>query len=94
MTHTVLSEHEWLLLQALGTGAGNRDLGVHFGKSEYTIRNQLSALYQRIGAANRVQAVNWFRTHAPRRIPMTTHATADRRQSTSTDRRKIKRPVD
>ena len=90
---TVLSAHEWLLLQALGTGASNKALGVSFGKIEYTIRNQISALYKRIGAANRIQTVIWFRTHAPRSVPMTNRATADRRQSASTDRRKAKRPA-
>jgi DNA-binding NarL/FixJ family response regulator len=90
---TVLSDHEWFLLQALDTGASNKELGVIFGKSEYTIRNQLSALYKRIGAANRVHAVIWFRTHAPRSVPMTNRATADRRQNASTDRRKAKRPA-
>lgn len=92
MAHTELSDHEWCLLQALDTGAGNRELGILFGRSEYTIRNQLSALYKKIGAANRVNAVTWFRTHAPRNVPMTNRATADRRQDVSKDRRKGSRP--
>ncbi len=33
------------------------------GKSEFTVRNQLAVVFQKIGVANRMQAAFWFRAY-------------------------------
>jgi DNA-binding NarL/FixJ family response regulator len=50
-------DHEILLL--VGQGLDNREIGARLGISERTVRNRLSMLYERLGVANRTQAVLW-----------------------------------
>ncbi len=54
---------ELQLLRALLSGASNKQIGLEMGKSEFTVRNQLSVAFQKIGVANRMQAGFWFRAY-------------------------------
>ena len=56
-----LTPIEQLLLHTLSTGVSNKHLARHLGKSEFTIRNQLSTLFRKLNADNRLQAVTWYR---------------------------------
>ncbi len=58
-----LTAVEWQLLQALLSGASNKQIARELGKSEFTVRNQLSVAFQKIGVANRMQAAFWFRAN-------------------------------
>ena len=67
-----LTPIEQILLHTLSTGASNKHMARCLGKSEFTIRNQLSTLFRKLNADNRLQAVTWYRenrgsVHAPRR---------------------------
>lgn len=55
-----LSLIEWRLLQALSQGHANKHIARELCRSEYTVRNQLSSLYRKIGARNRTQAAHWY----------------------------------
>jgi DNA-binding CsgD family transcriptional regulator len=57
-----LTDVELQLLQALLSGASNKQIARELGKSEFTVRNQLSVAFQKIGVVNRMQAAFWFRT--------------------------------
>lgn len=57
---TAIEQH---LLHALSTGASNKHVARHLGKSEFTIRNQLSNLFQKVNVSNRTQAACWYREH-------------------------------
>ncbi|BDT69070.1 hypothetical protein os1_32580 [Comamonadaceae bacterium OS-1] len=56
-----LTAIEHRLLQALHQGASNKRIALDAGKSEQTVRNQLHALFRKIGVSNRTQAANWLR---------------------------------
>jgi two-component system, NarL family, nitrate/nitrite response regulator NarL len=56
-----LTPAERQLLRALAVGASNKTIARHLGKSEFTVRNQLSHLFKKIKASNRAQATNWWR---------------------------------
>ncbi len=58
-----LTTIELRLLHAISTGASNKQIGLELGKSEFTVRNQLSVAFQKIGVANRMQAAFWFRAY-------------------------------
>jgi DNA-binding NarL/FixJ family response regulator len=58
-----LTAIEVQLLQRLLSGASNKQIGRELGKSEFTVRNQLSLAFQKIGVANRMQAAFWFRAY-------------------------------
>ena len=58
---TQLTPMEQMLLHILSTGASNKNMARHLGKSEFTIRNQLSTLFRKLNADNRLQAVTWYR---------------------------------
>jgi len=58
-----LTAVELQLLQALLSGASNKQIARELGKSEFTVRNQLSVAFQKIGVANRMQAAFWFRAY-------------------------------
>jgi two-component system nitrate/nitrite response regulator NarL len=58
-----LTAIEVQLLQRLLSGASNKQIGKDLGKSEFTVRNQLSLAFQKIGVANRMQAAFWFRAY-------------------------------
>ena len=67
-----LTPMEQMLPHTLSTGVSNKNIARHLGKSEFTIRNQLSTLFRKLNADNRLQAVTWYRenrgsVHAPRR---------------------------
>ncbi len=58
-----LTDIELQLLQALLSGASNKQIGRELGKSEFTVRNQLSVAFQKIGVVNRMQAAFWIRAY-------------------------------
>lgn len=55
------------LLHALSTGASNKHMARSLGKSEFTIRNQLSTLFKKVNISNRTQAVCWYREQMARK---------------------------
>jgi DNA-binding CsgD family transcriptional regulator len=55
---------EQQLLRALDHCDSNKRIAQATGKTEQTVRNQLSALYRKINVTNRTQAVCWFRAQA------------------------------
>jgi DNA-binding NarL/FixJ family response regulator len=65
MENMLITPAEHHLLHALGTGASNKHLAQQLGKSASTVRNQLSTLFKKINARNRLQAANWYREHGP-----------------------------
>jgi DNA-binding NarL/FixJ family response regulator len=67
---TELNANEWCLLQALNSGASNKELALVLSRSEFTIRNQLSSLYRKINVSNRVHAIFWYREHAESFVPV------------------------
>jgi len=60
---TELTSVEQHLLHALSTGASNKHMARHLGKSEFTIRNQLSGVFRKIQVINRMQAAFWYREY-------------------------------
>lgn len=52
-----LSETERELLEYLELGYGNREIAAARGTSFFTVRNQLSTLYRKLGVSNRTEAV-------------------------------------
>ena len=54
---TSLLPHEVRLLDWLATGRSNAQIGLCVGRSEKTVRNQLTRIYEKLGAANRTEAV-------------------------------------
>lgn len=56
-----LSEAERDLLSYLELGYSSQDIAAARGTSFYTVRNQLSTLYRRLGVANRTEAVGLLR---------------------------------
>ena len=58
----VLTAREVRLLEWLALGRSNVQIGRCAGRSEKTVRNQLTSLYAKLGAANRAEAVAlWLR---------------------------------
>jgi DNA-binding CsgD family transcriptional regulator len=55
--HHGLNDHERRLLEWLAAGRTNAQIGLCAGRSEKTIRNQLSAVYAKLGVVNRAEAV-------------------------------------
>jgi DNA-binding NarL/FixJ family response regulator len=60
-TKFTATEHQ--LLHALCAGATNKAIARHLGKSEFTVRNQLSGLFKKISANNRTQAAGLYNEH-------------------------------
>jgi DNA-binding NarL/FixJ family response regulator len=54
---------EKLLLRDLVNGQSNKVIARNHGKSDQTVRNQLSILFKKISASNRSQAANWYRNN-------------------------------
>lgn len=52
-----LTAREDALMQGLAAGYTNQQLARTFHRSEKTIRNQLTRLYQKLGVRNRTEAV-------------------------------------
>lgn len=63
LINITITEVERHLLHALSTGASNKHMARFLGKSEFTVRNQLSNLFKRINVSNRTQATSWYRDH-------------------------------
>ena len=55
-----LSYIELQLLAAVSTGASNKHIARQLGKSEFTVRNQLSNLFKKINVDNRTQAAGRY----------------------------------
>ena len=47
------------IVAALLEGASNREIAHRLGVSEQTVKNHLSAIYDRLGIQNQVQLVMW-----------------------------------
>jgi DNA-binding NarL/FixJ family response regulator len=52
-----LTTAERFVLNRLASGHTNAQIGHHLGRSEKTVRNQLTRIYAKLGVANRVEAV-------------------------------------
>lgn len=62
-TGTRLTATEQHVLHALGTGASNKHVARNLGKSEYTVRSQLSLPFKKVNVSNRTQAACWHREY-------------------------------
>jgi DNA-binding NarL/FixJ family response regulator len=58
----LLSARERRLLELLAEGCTNAQIGLLLHRSDKTVRNQLTSLYRKLGAANRAEAVALFLT--------------------------------
>ncbi len=58
-----LTAREHAVLQLLAQGLDTPLMAQRLCMSEKTVRNHLSTIYGKIGAANRVQAANWVQAH-------------------------------
>jgi DNA-binding NarL/FixJ family response regulator len=63
---TKLTNIELQLLYALCVGTTTKQLAQDLGKSDFTVRNQLSSLYKKIGVAKRMYAVYWYQDYLRR----------------------------
>lgn len=55
--HPNLNDREQRLLNWLAAGRTNAQIGLCSGRSEKTIRNQLTQVYAKLGVVNRAEAV-------------------------------------
>jgi DNA-binding CsgD family transcriptional regulator len=55
-----LSTAEARLLLAMSEGNSNKAIARRLNKSEFTVRNQLSSAFRKIGVSNRVEAASWL----------------------------------
>jgi len=53
----VLTPRESEILALLGEGLGNKEIAARLGISEHTVKTHLAAIYEKLGAANRAEAV-------------------------------------
>jgi DNA-binding CsgD family transcriptional regulator len=67
-TEFTTTEHQ--LLHALSAGESNKTIAHQLGKSEFTVRNQLSSLFKKINANNRTQAAGWYRDQLATQAPL------------------------
>lgn len=65
-TEFTTTEHQ--LLHALSAGESNKTIAQQLGKSEFTVRNQLSSLFKKINASNRTQAAGWYRDQLAQQV--------------------------
>jgi two-component system NarL family response regulator len=56
-TDLVLTETEYRVLDELARGDSNRDIAARLAVSEQTLKNHLSAIFKKLGAKNRLEAV-------------------------------------
>jgi DNA-binding NarL/FixJ family response regulator len=56
-TDLVLTETEYRVLDELARGDSNRDIAARLAISEQTLKNHLSAIFKKLGAKNRLEAV-------------------------------------
>ena len=52
-----LTPREGEILTLLGEGLGNKEIGVRLGISEHTVKTHLGAIYEKLDASNRAEAV-------------------------------------
>ena len=52
-----LTPREREILTLLGEGLVNKEIGVRLGISEHTVKTHLAAIYEKLEAANRAEAV-------------------------------------
>jgi DNA-binding NarL/FixJ family response regulator len=52
-----LTPREAEILALLGEGLGNKEIAVRLGISDHTVKTHLAAVYEKLGAANRAEAV-------------------------------------
>jgi pimeloyl-ACP methyl ester carboxylesterase/DNA-binding CsgD family transcriptional regulator len=52
-----LTERERALVDLLARGLDNAQIGAHLGLAEKTVRNKVSAVFEKLGAENRAQAI-------------------------------------
>ena len=88
MAENSLTDVDWRMLQCVSQGISNKDITKALCKSEYTIRNQLSALYKQINVTNRAHAAFWYRDHLPEKSGPTGVDFVDRRKGKVEDRRR------
>lgn len=60
--YVVLTAREHTLLCLLAEGRTNAQIGHSLHRSEKTVRNQLTQIYRKLGAANRAEAVALYLT--------------------------------
>lgn len=60
-----LNAHERRLLALLTEGKTNKEIGSALGLAEKTIKNQLTALFERLGIDRRAQAAAYYVRHHP-----------------------------
>ena len=51
----LLTDHERRLVRILASGATNREIASRLGLREQTVKNRLSAIYERLGLRNRLE---------------------------------------
>lgn len=56
-----LSATEARILLAASAGSSNKTIARRLNKSEFTVRNQLSSAYRKLGVSNRVEAIGWLK---------------------------------
>lgn len=61
------TQAEIRLLKGLVLGASNKQMASELEKSEFTVRNQLSALFKKMSVSNRTHAASWFRERRERK---------------------------
>jgi DNA-binding NarL/FixJ family response regulator len=51
------------LIELVAQGLNNRQMAVALGTSEYTIKNDLKCIYDRLGVWNRLELALWYEGH-------------------------------
>ena len=54
---SLLTTSERAVLRRVAAGNTNAQIGQHLGRSEKTVRNQLTRVYAKLGVVNRAEAV-------------------------------------
>ena len=62
-TTTVLTRREKQILRLTATGATNIEIADKLNVSMHTVKTHIYNLFKKIGAANRIQAVNWAKEY-------------------------------
>ena len=55
----VLTPREREIVRAVACGESNKEIAARLGTSPHTVKNQLTALYRKTGAANRIRLIAW-----------------------------------
>lgn len=58
-TSTILTKRELQILRLTATGATNAQIAENLNVSMHTVKTHMYNLFKKIGATNRVQAINW-----------------------------------